>query len=101
MVIVSSDKPVERLHPPVPLELLAFGLAATLHALPDAARRDAPPTPDGGILADYHGDIADPAQLAERLDAVPGVVSHGLFPPSMVTTVLVARGDEVEVRQIA
>ena len=32
VVIVSSDKPVRRLHPPVPLELLAFGLAATLHA---------------------------------------------------------------------
>jgi len=101
VVIVSSDKPVERLHPPVPLELLAFGLAATLHALPGAARRDAPPTPDGGILADYHGDIADPAPLAEWLDAVPGVVSHGLFPPAMVTTILVARGDEVEVRQVA
>ena len=34
VVIVSSDKTVERLHPPVPLELLAFGLAATLRALP-------------------------------------------------------------------
>ena len=33
VVIVSSDKPVDRLHPPVPLELLAFGLAATLRAL--------------------------------------------------------------------
>ena len=37
VVIVSSDKPVERLHAPVPLELLAFGLAATLHALPGAS----------------------------------------------------------------
>jgi len=100
VVIVSSDKPVERLHPPVPLELIAFGLAATLHALPGATRRDAPPTPDGGVLADFHGDIGDPAQLAEWLDAVPGVVSHGLFPPSMVSTVLIARGDEVEVRQV-
>jgi ribose 5-phosphate isomerase A len=100
VVIVSSDKPVDRLHPPVPLELLAFGLAATLHALPGAALRDAPRTPDGGILADYHGDVTDPALLAEWLDAAPGVVSHGLFPPSMVTTVLVARGGEVEVRQI-
>ncbi len=100
VVIVSSDKPVDRLHPPVPLELLAFGLAATLHALPGAALRDAPRTPDGGLLADYHGDVTDPARLAEWLDAVPGVVSHGLFPPSMVTTVLVARGGEVEVRQI-
>ena len=100
VVIVSSDKTVERLRPPVPLELLAFGLAATLHALPGAVRRDAPPTPDGGILADYHGDVADPAQLARWLDAVPGLVSHGLFPPAMVSSVLVARGDEVQVRQV-
>jgi ribose 5-phosphate isomerase A len=100
VVIVSSDKPVERLRPPVPLELIAFGLAATLRALPAAALRAAPPTPDGGILADYHGDIDDPALLAEVLEAVPGVVSHGLFPPSMVTTVFVARGREVEARQI-
>ena len=100
VVIVSSDKPVDRLHPPVPLELLAFGLAATLRALPGASLRDAPPTPDGGILADYHGDITDPGLLAEWFSAVPGVVSHGLFPPSMVSTVLVARGAEVEVRQI-
>jgi ribose 5-phosphate isomerase A len=100
VVIVSSDKPVRRLHPPVPLELLAFGLAATLRALPGAAVRVAPPTADGGVLADYHGDVGDPAELSAMLDAVPGVVSHGLFPPSMVTSVLIARGDQVQVRQI-
>jgi ribose 5-phosphate isomerase A len=92
---------VLRLHAPVPLELLAFGLAATMHALPGAVLRDAPPTPDGGILADYHGEVGDPALLSGRLDAVPGLVSHGLFPPSMVSTVFIARGDEVEVRQIS
>jgi ribose 5-phosphate isomerase A len=101
VVIVSSDKPVARLHAPVPLELIAFGLAATLHALPDAVLRDAPRTPDGGILADYYGEVGDPALLAERLDAVPGLVSHGLFPPSMVSTVLVARGTDVEARQVS
>ncbi len=101
VVIVSSDKPVERLRPPVPLELLNFGLAATLHALPSATLRDAPPTPDAGILADYHGAIDDPGDLAEVLDAVPGVVSHGLFPPSKVTTVLIGRGGGVEERQFA
>jgi len=100
VVIVSSDKPVQRLHPPVPLELLPFGLAATLRALPGASLRDAPPTPDGGILADYHGHFDDPAELAEALDAMPGVVSHGLFPPSMVTAVLIGRGAEVEERQL-
>jgi ribose 5-phosphate isomerase A len=100
VVIVSSDKPVERLHPPVPLELLAFGLAATLRRLPSATPRHAPPTPDGGILADYHGDIADPAALAEMLDAQPGVVSHGLFPPSLVSSILVGHGAEVEERRV-
>ncbi len=101
VVIVSSDKPVPHLHPPVPLELLAFGLAATLRALPDAVLRDAPRTPDGGVLADYHGAVGDPAELSEQLDAVPGLVSHGLFPPSMVSTVLVAQGGEVEARRIS
>ena len=102
VVIVSSDKPVDAAPcRPSPLELLAFGLAATLHALPGAALRDAPPTPDGGVLADFHGDVADPAPLAEWLDAVPGVVSHGLFPPSMVSTVLVARGERGRGAQIA
>jgi ribose 5-phosphate isomerase A len=100
VVIVSSDKPVDRLHTPVPLELLTFGLAATLRALPDAVLRDAPLTADGGVIADYHGEVGDPAALSDFLDAVPGLVSHGLFPPAMVSTVLIARGDEVEIRQI-
>jgi ribose 5-phosphate isomerase A len=61
----------------------------------------APPTPDGGVLADFHGEVGDPALLSERLDAVPGLVSHGLFPPSMVSTVLIARGEDVEARRIS
>ena len=100
VVIVSSEKPVGRLHAPVPLELLVFGLAATLHALPGATLRDAPVTPDGGVVADYHGEVGDPATLSALLEAVPGLVSHGLFPSAMVSTVLIGRGDEVETRQI-
>ncbi len=99
VVIVSSDKPVGRLHPPVPLELMAFGLASTLRLLEVAALRDAPPTPDGGVLADYGGEVTDPGRLADALGATPGVVSHGLFSPAMVDTILVARGDEVDVRR--
>jgi ribose 5-phosphate isomerase A len=101
VVIVSSDKPVERLHAPVPLELLAFGLASTLRTLPGVVLRDVPVSPDGGVIADYQGEVGDPAELAAMLDAVPGLVSHGLFPPSMVSTVLIGRGDEVEIRPIA
>ena len=96
VVIVSSDKVVERLAPPVPLELHAFGLQATLRALGDTTLRDVPATPDGGLIADYGGDVGDPAGLAVRLDAEPGVISHGLFPPALVSLVLVGRADRVD-----
>ncbi len=62
--------------------------------------RDTAPTPDGGRIADYGGEIGDPAKLAARLDAEPGVVSHGLFAPSLVSLVLVGRGDQVERRTV-
>jgi ribose 5-phosphate isomerase A len=98
VVIASSNKPVARLTPPVPLELLAFGLAATLRAVAPATLRAGPPSPDGGVIADHRGEIGDPAGLAARLDAVPGIVGHGLFPPALVTDVIIARGAEVEHR---
>ncbi len=91
LVIVSSDKLVDRIEPPVPLELLSFGLAATLARLGPAKLRDAPPSPDGGVIADYTGPVADPAQLASRLAATPGVVDHGLFAPELVSEVVVGR----------
>ncbi len=91
VVIVSQDKLVDTLHPPVPLELEAFGLRATLRALPEAKlRTGAPVSPDGGVLADYHGAISDPSALARTLDEVPGVVGHGLFGPSLIHDVIAA-----------
>jgi ribose 5-phosphate isomerase A len=96
VVIASSDKLVEALSPPVPLELLGFGVAATLRRLEHAVLRDAPPSPDGGLIADYHGEIADPAALAARLAETAGVVDHGLFPPELVSEILIARGTNVE-----
>ena len=96
VVIVSSDKLVERLAPPVPLELLEFGLAATLRRLETVRLRDVPRSPDGGVIADFVGDFDDPAVLAARLSATVGVVEHGLFPAAMVSEVVVGRGDQVE-----
>jgi ribose 5-phosphate isomerase A len=95
VVVGGSDKPVDALRPPVPLELLAYGLEATLRALGEATLRDVPRSPDGGVIADYRGEVGDPAALAARLDAIPGLVSHGLFPPDLVTDVLIARDGEV------
>jgi ribose 5-phosphate isomerase A len=96
VVIASSDKRVDRLAPPVPLELSAFGVRATLRALGNAELRAAPPTPDGGLVADYRGPVGEPEELAARLDTIPGVVAHGLFPPALVTLVLVGRDGAVE-----
>jgi ribose 5-phosphate isomerase A len=100
VVIGSSDKPVDRLRPPVPLELLSFGLAATLRALEHARLRGIELSPDGGVIADFLGEVGDPAGLSARLDATPGVIGHGLFAPELVSDVIVARGDEVEHRRI-
>ena len=96
VVIVSSDKLVEELAPPVPVEILAYGAAATLARIEPAELRAVPPSPDAGLIADYLGPVGDPAKLAARLSATPGVVEHGLFPPELVSEVLVGRGDGVE-----
>src|SRR5438094_4284507 len=88
VVIVSSDKLVDELRPPVPLELLAFGLPATLHAVRPVTVRAAELSPDGGVLADHMGGVGDPAALAARLAGTPGVVEHGLFTPDLVTDVV-------------
>ncbi len=48
------------------------------------------------LIADYLGAVGEPAELAARLAATPGVVEHGLFPPELVSEVLVGRGGAVE-----
>ncbi len=98
VVIADSSKPVDSLRGPVPLELFGFGAASTLARLgSEVALRDAPRSPDGGVIADYRGgDLGDPAALAARLEADPGVAAHGLFPPDMVSEVLVGRGGAVD-----
>jgi len=96
VVIADSSKPVESLSAPIPLELFAFGLHSTLARLgSEVTLRDAPPSPDDGVIADYSGAVADPAALAAWLDADPGVAAHGLFPPELVSEVLVARDGKV------
>jgi ribose 5-phosphate isomerase A len=89
VVIASSDKEVERIGPPIPLELLRFGLAATLRSLEPVKLRDVPPSPDGGVIADFQGPVDDPARLAARLSATPGVIEHGLFAPALVSDIFI------------
>lgn len=97
VVIADSSKTVAEVQAPVPLELLRYGLAATLHELGEVTIREGTPaSPDGNLIADYTGAVGDPAELAARLSTVPGVVEHGLFPPAMVSEVLIGRGDSAE-----
>jgi ribose 5-phosphate isomerase A len=101
VVIADSTKPVDRIGAPIPLELSPFGLASTLARVGAdlgvvEPRADTPPSPDGGLIADYLGEVKDTAGLAERLSAMPGIVDHGLFPPEMVADVLVGRANRVE-----
>ena len=99
VVIASAEKVVSALGPPVPLELLRFGLRSTLAAVGNARLREgAGVSPDGGLIADYWGPVGDPRRLAARLSAIPGVVEHGLFAPEMVSLILIAGEAGVERR---
>ena len=89
--------PLASVFGPIPLELFPFGVAATLHRIGEARLRDgAARSPDGGLIADYHGEVVDPSALAGVLSTTPGVIDHGLFEPEMVTDILIGRGEEVE-----
>jgi ribose 5-phosphate isomerase A len=96
VVIADSTKLVDRLRAPVPLELLAFGLASTLRLLGNTTLRDVGHSPDGGVICDFHGDVSDPAALAQWLSSTPGVIGHGLFAPELVSEVLVGTGNTVQ-----
>jgi ribose 5-phosphate isomerase A len=98
VVIVSAEKEVARLGPPVPLEVLQFGVQRTLAAIGDVRLRDVRASPDGNLIADYTGPVRDARRLAERLSATPGVVEHGMFAPEMVSEIFVAGADGVRRR---
>jgi ribose 5-phosphate isomerase A len=101
VVIADSSKPVDRITAPIPLELLRYGIDATLRRLGEAELRGGTPaSPDDGLIADYRGEVGDPAELAARLAATPGVVDHGLFEPALTSTILVATGEDVEQRNV-
>jgi len=90
VVTVDATKLVQALGDtfPVPIEVLAEAIplvTRALEALGATARereRDGGPwvTDLGNRIVDANfGRIADPKALAEQLDAIPGVVEHGLF----------------------
>jgi ribose 5-phosphate isomerase A len=90
---------------PLPVEVIQFAqplVAKRIAALGPAVklRLDASGDPyvtDEGnhILDCKFGSITDPPALARILDAMPGIVDHGLFI-NLASVVLLARGNEVQ-----
>jgi ribose 5-phosphate isomerase A len=95
-VIADESKWVEALGRfPLPIEVVAFGLAATRRAVEKAAAASGCPgaallrrgkdghpfvTDSGHLILDATLErIDDPPSLAARLAGIPGVVEHGLF----------------------
>lgn len=89
VVITDETKVRPALSGVVPVEVLDFGWRRTMALLADCGapfdlRLDAANRPlhsdNGNLIADGAFDaIADPERLAAMIDAIPGVVGHGLF----------------------
>ncbi len=88
--IVDPTKPVATLDRALPIEVLPFARGFVSRAIRSlcgdpvirqARKGDGPALSDqGNILIDCHfGPIADPEALATELDAIPGLLGHGLF----------------------
>lgn len=107
VIIVDSHKQVPQLGAfPLPVEVVQFAWQPLAQRLGELAvqpvlrlGRDGRPlvTDEGNYILDCaFGRIEDPVVLAARLDAMPGVVDHGLFV-GLAHTVVVGRGVETVV----
>jgi ribose 5-phosphate isomerase A len=114
MIVIADDsKWVEALGRfPLPVEVVPFGLGATQRAIARAfaqagvsgqmgvrkGRDGHVFATDGGhwIIDAHLGRIADPPRLAGLLNAIPGVVEHGLFI-GLASTVILAGAQGIRV----
>jgi ribose 5-phosphate isomerase A len=105
IVVVDDSKLVEALGAfGTPLEVLDFApgvVARRVEALGATTVTTRPSTSDNGnLLVDAQfGRIDDPAALALDLEAIPGIVEHGIFLARMVERVVVA-GNDGRVREL-
>jgi ribose 5-phosphate isomerase A len=109
VIVVDSSKRVERLGAfPLPVEVVRFawqGLARRLEELGGQVRlrKDLAGQPfitdEGNYILDCRfGPIDRPRELAQRLDAMPGVMEHGLFV-GVCDIMLVGQGERVRVAE--
>ncbi len=90
VIVADHTKAVPRLHGPIPLEVLAFGLPWIMRVLPERIRGSRPQvrledgrpalSDSGNLLVDLVcGPVDDPGRAAAALDGVSGIIDHGLF----------------------
>jgi ribose 5-phosphate isomerase A len=105
VIIADSSKQVPVLGRfPVPVEVIKFAealVAGKIAALGAAVKTRVDSsgkkyiTDEGNHILDCNfGQIPDPPTLADKLEAIPGVVEHGLFI-GMASVVLIGKGDKV------
>ncbi len=106
VVLADPSKEVARLGltAPVPVEVMPMAVAPVRRALAGlgaepalrmAEKKDGPVVTDQGLFvidARFAGGIEDAATLAEAIQALPGVLGHGLFL-GMATDVLIGQSD--------
>jgi len=106
LIIGDSSKPKEQLGAfPLPLEVVPFAVpwvmdwVEELHGNPKLRMREGRPvlSDQGNQLIDCSfGAIPDPTGLAMQLEAVPGIVEHGLFL-GLAKLALIGEGERVVV----
>lgn len=90
LVVIDPTKEADVLDHPVPVEVLPCARTTVADAISElggkaalrrAERKDGPVVTDNGnvVLDCDFGQVDDPAALAAKLSALPGVVEHGLF----------------------
>lgn len=105
LVIADESKRVKRLGAfPLPVEVIPMAATPLARRLAENGRAvtlrrnqyDQPfRTDEGNLILDLAcGEIRDPAALARTLDAIPGVVEHGLFV-AMADMVILAGPDGI------
>lgn len=111
VVVVDSRKPAAALTASVPVEVMPMASAPVRSriealggdpTLRTASEKDGPVVTDNGNLlldCDF-GEIQDPSGLARELNAIPGIIEHGLFA-DVPCTVIVGHESSVEMIEIS
>jgi len=97
--IADSSKQVDVLGEfPLPVEVIPMARSFVSREIvrlgADPEYREAPPTDNGNVIVDCYGfSIVDPIALEAELNAIPGVVTNGLFAKRPADEIIIGHDD--------